>query len=132
MQLCHCRLGKDIYILCGNFFLLFDLDSGNGKRLSICSLDYNTLRLLKKLDVMTQKDAKVRELERLVEFLKRENDRLGHACDDADDEVGSLKKQIFELTHTIAKLEAEKVCHKNKIKTTNDYTFGLFMESNLN
>ncbi|MCP9260854.1 hypothetical protein DINM_004262 [Dirofilaria immitis] len=55
----------------------------------------------------TEQDKKIEELEHRLNLLQKENERLGKACDDADDEVGDLKQQIFELLHVNAKLQAE-------------------------
>lgn len=49
---------------------------------------------------------KVKELEHRLNLFQKENERLEKACDDADEEVGDLKKQIFELLHANAKLQA--------------------------
>ncbi|VDK66699.1 unnamed protein product [Onchocerca ochengi] len=54
-----------------------------------------------------QQDKKIEELEHRLDLLEKENERLGKACDDADEEVGDLKQQIFELLRINAKLQAE-------------------------
>lgn len=64
--------------------------------------------------MLSEQDKKVEELQHRLNLLQRENERLGKACDDADEEVGDLKQQIFELLHVNAKLQAEMVCFSNK------------------
>ncbi|VDO26471.1 unnamed protein product [Onchocerca flexuosa] len=54
-----------------------------------------------------QQEKKIEELEHKLNLLQKENERLGKACDDADEEVGDLKQQIFELLRINAKLQAE-------------------------
>ncbi|EJW78151.1 hypothetical protein WUBG_10939, partial [Wuchereria bancrofti] len=58
-------------------------------------------------EISTVQEKKVQELEHRLNLLQKENERLGKACDDADEEVGDLKEQIFELLRVNAKLQAE-------------------------
>lgn len=64
--------------------------------------------------MLIQQDKKTEELEHRLDLLQKENERLGRACDDADEEVSDLKQQIFELLRVNAKLQAEMVCFSNK------------------
>ncbi|EFO27352.1 hypothetical protein LOAG_01122 [Loa loa] len=65
-------------------------------------------RDLKQMEEMyTLQDKKTEELEHRLNLLQKENERLGKACDDADEEVSDLKEQIFELLRVNAKLQAE-------------------------
>ncbi|KAK6106717.1 hypothetical protein QQG55_25335 [Brugia pahangi] len=62
---------------------------------------------LKEMRKITVQEKKVQELEHRLNLLQKENERLGKACDDADEEVGDLKEQIFELLRVNAKLQAK-------------------------
>ncbi|CAG9533649.1 unnamed protein product [Cercopithifilaria johnstoni] len=63
---------------------------------------------LKEMEKMlAQRDKKAEELQHRLNLLQKENERLGKACDDADEEVSDFKQQIFELLRVNAKLQAE-------------------------
>ncbi|VBB27926.1 unnamed protein product [Acanthocheilonema viteae] len=63
---------------------------------------------LKEMEKMlTEQNKKAEELQHRLNLLQKENERLGKACDDADEEVSDLKQQIFELLRINARLQAE-------------------------
>ncbi|VDK84018.1 unnamed protein product [Litomosoides sigmodontis] len=76
-------------------------------RNTISKLTNKNADLMEMEKMLTQQHEKVEELQHKLNLLQRENERLGKACDDADEEVGDLKQQIFELLHVNAKLQAE-------------------------
>ncbi|VDM07978.1 unnamed protein product [Wuchereria bancrofti] len=76
-------------------------------RSTIFILEKENIDLKEMREISTVQEKKVQELEHRLNLLQKENERLGKACDDADEEVGDLKEQIFELLRVNAKLQAE-------------------------
>lgn len=51
----------------------------------------------------------IEQWKEMVTFLKKENTRLEKACNNADQEVGLLKQQMFNLIHTNDKVQIKKL-----------------------
>lgn len=65
--------------------------------------------------MLDQQNKRVEKLQHRLNLVQKENERLGKACDDADEEVSDLKQQIFELLRVNAKLQAEMVCFRSSV-----------------
>ena len=51
------------------------------------------------------------ELLEQMDYLKKENDRLGDACDEADEEISQLKIDLFETRRKLAEIEGAQVVY---------------------
>uniref|UniRef100_A0A0N5ACK3 Myosin tail domain-containing protein n=1 Tax=Syphacia muris TaxID=451379 RepID=A0A0N5ACK3_9BILA len=45
-----------------------------------------------------------------IAYLKDENRRLSKACDDADEEISQLRKNLFQAKQKLVKIKGQKVC----------------------
>uniref|UniRef100_A0A915Q590 Uncharacterized protein n=1 Tax=Setaria digitata TaxID=48799 RepID=A0A915Q590_9BILA len=106
----NAALSEGLNFECGNFARA--IHAAKNLIVENNKLENDNVELKNQISVMTKentdlKDKKTDELEHRLHLLQKENERLEKACDEADEEVGDLKQQIFELLRMNAKLEAE-------------------------